>query len=530
MKNNLLIPVNPSGSSYNYPIQKIEGDENDIQKLLKDNLDTTLTKFKELESKLNLMFIPKIIYHTKSKNSDNVEIVSLSFDNNLNIPLKTEKISLSKLHKLKIAIKEKDRDTSINKLIISFNKDKSLNSPTISNLDIELKNDFYYNEGYNLLRLDLSNYLINKPSITENIKLIVRNKDLKKEVKKEQLRYILFDIISIKLVNKFGKGNKSSNLVTITDKIPDLSTYTLKNIRDYCKNNKEKNKCNVNHHCLWTGSDCKLQIKMNHVLEYINKIIEEMIMDKIKFKELINEDDFFVSDIINYNHRKDQRIIRTSNFNLKRIMKDLFGKDNTPKIGRKVSKKDEIIIEEDYPEIIEFGNQVFQPIINNSDSIIRAYVNSLYWIKNELYDKESRNIGYYSKLQSNITYLLKAQIIDFIENNREIPEFKTLFQTFFPKSDNFFESTLNKFRKSIVNSDGKIELTILSYIFDYPIIVFDNYNTVKYIFNKGEKQISTNFNLEESKYSNLNKTIKIKFDLESSGNNIPYQVYSVYSI
>jgi len=125
---------------------------------------------------------------------------------------------------------------------------------------------------------------------------------------------------------------------------------------------------------------------------------------------------------------------------------------------------------------------------------------------------------------------LKAQIIDFIENNREIPEFKTLFQTFFPKSDNFFESTLNKFRKSIVNSDGKIELTILSYIFDYPIIVFDNYNTVKYIFNKGEKQISTNFNLEESKYSNLNKTIKIKFDLESSGNNIPYQVYSVYSI
>ena len=150
---------------------------------------------------------------------------------------------------------------------------------------------------------------------------------------------------------------------------------------------------------------------MNHILNYINRIIEEMVVDKIKFKELIQEDNYFVSDIINYNEyteRKDQKIIRTSNFNLKKIMRDLFGKDNLPKIGRRSAKKDDINIEEDYPELIEYGNQLTQPIINNSDSVIRAYVNSLYWINNELYDKESRNLGFFSELQSQITYLLNS--------------------------------------------------------------------------------------------------------------------------
>ena len=533
LKNNLLIPVNPSGSSYLYPIETVEGIDKNIQSLTKDNFDTILKKFKDLESKLNLMFIPKIVYHFKntSKN-DVIEVSSLSFENNLNIPLKSEKVQVKKLNKLNISYKEKALDSEINKLIISYDPKKLPKYSKNKNLDEDLKNEFFFNEGYNLLRLELSNYLSNKVSIKENIIIIVRNENLKKEQKKEQLRHILFEILSIKLVKKYGKGKSSSNLIEVVDKIPDISNYGLKNIRDYCKNNKEKNKCNFNHHCLWTGNDCKLQVKMNHILNYINRIIEEMVVDKIKFKELIQEDNYFVSDIINYNEyteRKDQKIIRTSNFNLKKIMRDLFGKENLPKIGRRSAKKDDINIEEDYPELIEYGNQLTQPIINNSDSVIRAYVNSLYWINNELYDKESRNLGFFSELQSQITYLLKAQIIDFFDSNKGNSQFKNIFQKFFPESVNFFESALNKFRKSIINSDGKIELTILSYIFDYPIIVFDNFDLVKYIFDKGEKNIPNNFKLSQSKYANTNKIIKIKFDLESF-NTIPYQIYSIYSL
>ena len=429
--------------------------------------------------------------------------------------------------------KEKVLDLEIDKLLredIRDDKKYLEESKKFNKTNYELKNEFYNNEGYNLLRLELSLFLKEKPSIRENIKTIVRNENLKREVTKDQLRMILFEIISSKLVKKFIKKNTSSkdDLVNIIKELPDLSDYKLKNIRDYCKNNREKNKCNSNLHCLWAGNDCKLQLTVNNALDYINKLIEEMIIDKIKFKELIQEDNYFVSDIINYNtytQRDDQQIIKTTNFNLKKIMRDLFGKESVPKIGRRNMKKDEINIEEDYPELIEFGDQLIQPIMNNSDSVLRAYVNSFYWINNPLYDTESRNLGYYSDLQSQITYLLKAQIIDFVTENYNKKEYKNSLGSYFKNNNNFFESEINKFRKSMVNSDGKVELLVLSIIYNYPIIVFDNFDSPLYYFVNGvEKEPSA------SKKLNLDSelVIKVKFDLEPF-NNIPYQIYSIYS-
>ena len=37
---------------------------------------------------------------------------------------------------------------------------------------------------------------------------------------------------------------------------------------------------------------------------------------------------------------------------------------------------------------------------------------------------------------------------------------------YFKDKDDFFESTLNKFRKTSINTTGNIELLILNYIFD----------------------------------------------------------------
>ena len=188
LKNNLLIPVNPSGSSYLYPIETVEGIDKNIQSLTKDNFDTILKKFKDLEMKLNLMFIPKIVYHFKntSKN-DVIEVSSLSFENNLNIPLKSEKVPIKKLNKLNISYKEKALDSEINKLIISYDPKKLPKYSKNKNLDEDLKNEFFFNEGYNLLRLELSNYLSNKLNIKKNIILIVRNENLKRNKKKNNL-------------------------------------------------------------------------------------------------------------------------------------------------------------------------------------------------------------------------------------------------------------------------------------------------------------------------------------------------------
>jgi hypothetical protein len=74
-------------------------------------------------------------------------------------------------------------------------------------------------------------------------------------------------------------------------------------------------------------------------------------------------------------------------------------------------------IEEYNPEPIELENKLIQEVIPNKDSIIRAYVNSYYWINNPLYNIESRNLGYIDDLQTNLTYIFKANIIDFIQKN-----------------------------------------------------------------------------------------------------------------
>ena len=175
------------------------------------------------------------------------------------------------------------------------------------------------------------------------------------------------------------------------------------------------------------------------------------------------------------------------------------------------------------------GKQYIQKITPNKDSIIRAYVNSYYWMNNQLYDIESRNLGYYNDLQTNITYLFKANIIDWVQNNvkKGNDKVKKYLQNYFKDTDNFFESTLNKFRKSSFNTDGKIELYILSHIIPNPIVVYDNFSNVKYIFLQGEVEVNDETIKNFTNEKNINKTIFLKFDYDNS-TTIPKNIYSIY--
>ena len=257
-----------------------------------------------------------------------------------------------------------------------------------------------------------------------------------------------------------------------------------------------------------------------------------MIIDGIKFKEIIMEDTYYVSDIVDhsiFSERPNQKIIKTSNFNIKKIMKELFGKDSMPQIGRKKISKLDINIEENYPNLIEFGTQLIQPVISNQNSIIRAYVNSYYWMQNNLYDKDMRNLKYFSDLQNMLTNLFKANIIDYITTDIQNVDIKKELEKYFDTKNNIFTSTLNRFRKNNNNTDGIVELTILSYIFPYPIVIYDNYNNVKYIFLNGKVDVNEK---TIKKYTNENvqyNTIFLKFEYEGN-NNIPNKIYSIYYI
>jgi hypothetical protein len=395
-------------------------------------------------------------------------------------------------------------------------------------------------ESYNLYRLELSLYLSENEDIKDKIISIVRNSKINIKEKQHELRKILFELLDSKLSNEYklfskniqSGGSKTNNkLAHIVKEIPDLKDYSINNVRDYCEINNNQNKCNTNLNCIWKENSCKIQLLEYNAIDFVNRVIEEMIQDNIKFKEIIQESTYYVSDIVDYTqytNRNDQKIIKATNFNIQKLMSELFGKDKIPTIGKKQLSK--IYGEqEEYPELIELGKQLIQIIIPNKDSIIRSYVNSYYWINNPLYDVESRNLGYFNELQTNLTYLFKADIIDFIQNNllKGPPEIKNYLEIYFKNEENFFESTLNKFRKTSFNTDGKVELFILSHLIPYPIVVYDNYSNIKYIFMQGEIEINNETIKNYTSEKNINKTIFLKFDYDSS-NIIPKNIYSIY--
>ncbi len=213
-------------------------------------------------------------------------------------------------------------------------------------------------------------------------------------------------------------------------------------------------------------------------------------------------------------------------------MADLFGKDSIPKLGKRRASKNEITVVENIPEMIELGKQMIQEIVSNKNSVIRAYVNSYYWLHNTLYDKETRNLGYESEMQDRLTNLFKANMIDYVANNTTNENFKNDLHKIAPnfelsKDVNIFKSSLSAFRKNNFNTDGLFELLVLSYMFPYPIVVFDNYNAVKYIFSSGLVSVNDKTTAKYLQTSEQSKTIFLKFDYEGA-NKIPKKIYSIY--
>jgi hypothetical protein len=555
LDNGLFIPTRPSGISYNYPFSNIRN-----IKTQWSDLKNTIKLLNDINKTLNLGYIPKSVFYDK-KQDTKYRIISILLDNGLTIPIQNVFIDEKEIKKNALSIRFQPLEETINQEIINYNNEIIYDNRAES---VKLHN--YKTESYNLYRLELCFYLSNNTDIKDKIINIVRNVKLSTKNKKYELRKILFGIIDQKLLDEYKLSEKTSNTSdlkggsksrsksrskggsknTVKEKMLflinskeitrnglDLKNYIIYNVRDYCHINTTKDKCNNNLHCNWQQNTCKLQLLENLAIDFVNKVIEEMIQDSIKFKEIIQESNYYVSDIVDYTqytNRSEQKIIKTSNFNINKLMSELFGKDKIPSIGRRqLNKLNMNLIEDENPELIELGKQFIQLIISNKDSIIRAYINSYYWINNPLYDTESRNLGYINNLQTILTYLFKVDIIDFIQNNllKGHDKIKKYLEKYFKNEHNFFESTLNKFRKTSFNTDGKVELFILSHLIDIPIVVYDNYSNIKYIYLQGEIPINIDTIKKFTSESVLNKTIFLKFDFDSS-KTIPKNIYSIY--
>ena len=259
--------------------------------------------------------------------------------------------------------------------------------------------------------------------------------------------------------------------------------------------------------------------------------------------EILQEDNYFVSDIVDYKkftYRDDQKIIKNTNHNINKIMSELFGKDNVPKIGRRHKNiNNEMLIDQniDHP-LQELGNNYFQKVLENSNSIYRGYANCYYWIKNDLYNIDYRNLGYNSQLQTDLSNYFKALVIDWLndKNNKSEIE-KNIIGYKYAKIDSkkFFENYLIKLRKFMGNTSAFVELYVLSKIFNYPIIVYNNFNQIIYIFNDGlifylyDKKINNDKIIKkyDDHINNNKKCIILKFEFITN-KTIPNAIISIY--
>jgi len=513
-----LIPTKPSGSILNTKITNIT----EISNKYINNIDVTIKALKQF-NKNNLDFIPKTIFYNKKYDSSDssdpkYNVTSILLKNNLIVPIRNIEMKQSQFKKYGVGYELQ----SLSELV-----DSEITNKNIINdqRNIRTKERIFRNEGYNLFRLELSYFINDNIDIKDRIIKIVRNENISKNTKNKEL----LSLLNLILNKKFKKNNKIITFLELSKNKPDLMNYTVSNIRQYCHIHKTKDKCNINSNCIFANNECRFMLTNESMLEYFKKIVEEMIQNKIKFKEIIQEDNYYVSDIVDYtqySNRPNQKIIKTSNFNIKSILEDLFGKNNIPKLGRRNKNINNTNIEEGSMELVELNNKYIQEIKNNDNTIIRAYVNSYYWINNSLYDTESRNLGYYYELQTKITNLFKANLIDYILNNTFNKEFKDDLSQHIDLKDtaNFFLSAINRFKKNINNSTGIVELIVLSYIFSYPIVVYNNFDNVKYIFSNGVVKVNEK---TINKYTNIKDVIILRFDFEGE-NLVPYKVSSIY--
>ena len=371
----------------------------------------------------------------------------------------------------------------------------------------------YQNEGYEIFRFEISNILqFNKDKYKILNKLLSISDKNEKILEIKKFFYSIIHKTAYDEFNKLINNNSNNNIKTIDnfiilDEINKIEKYDINNQRNTCNIFNKENDCNNNPHCIFNNNKCKMKLSKDQMIDYVNKLTSELLYNEIKKKEILQEGDYFVSDIRNINlfiQRDKQTIIKQNN-NIKNIFKQIFGKDNLPIIGkRKIKIINKLLIEDNikYP-LIQNGNLFYQEVYNY-DTIIRAYTNVFFWHMNTFAINSIRNLGYYSVLQNQILNFFKSLIYSWIINEQNINLlYKDIININIP-INNFVEIFKNKLENRDNTSIYIIILYILNKYHNIPILIYDEYETITYIIDN--KLISLN---NKDKYKQ-NECLNIK--------------------
>ena len=466
--------------------------------------------------------------------------------------------------------------------------------------------DSYENELYELFRLELSNFLYNHEDYKKRIESIIENKKLNKLEKKQNIKKILYKYTNKELNKLFSsiynidekqeggqldevddvndvedvKDNNQSeeydekkieeaereeryrelknkkeiipddkiqttfvNLIPEDPKREKIVKYKISNNRNLCKIHMDKKKCNEDINCDYGGGKCKLALTKKKLVLFINKVSDELVSNELKSNEILQKDNYFVSDIVNpdrFKERPNQKIIKSANLNIQKILGEIFGKNNIPQIGKnRPNRNVNIPVAENITYPLEQFNNKYIQLINQSNGIFRAYANCFYWLKHKYSDITFRNLGHYSPFQTDMSNIFKSFIIDYLLSKKRTNKMVRDFTNIIKLNDDSIQQYLEYFTKSIIPKYlGLIDLYILNQLHYIPIIIYDIYERPFVIIDNGFKYI--NFNNDAivgndsiiDKYLNENKSyINIKYSvLKPSLNSSIANIYSLYFV
>ena len=224
-----------------------------------------------------------------------------------------------------------------------------------------------------------------------------------------------------------------------------------------------------------------------------------------KRQEILKRYPYSVDDIYNYDlfsTKPNEKILKSSNLTIDNILKEIYGENNIPIIGKKKLVKINAETELYPPKI--FGNKIEQ-LVKKDDGFYRSIINGLYWIKNPLLEVEYRNLGYDSTLQVDIINLFKGKIIEWILDEENLNKLYNKFNIKY----------ILQLKEKLVSQDPldrmyKYEIYILSDILNYKISVLNQYDEKIFEYN-----------------TNSSNVITIKYDLYNDIINKYYVIYTI---
>ena len=474
-KNNFLFPVQPSGCIINVPIYK-----NYIEFV--NTINTSMNFIDSLDS-LDVK-VKGVTYSQKIR--DKYMITGLYLQENIILPITVIRMDddeinkFAKEYKIKHIMKvTRKEDDIIDREIL-----KGSSNIIIDDRMLKVNKVEYIEEGYTRFRLELSEL------ISTNPKLQTELDNLCNEVNVTKVKEYIAKII------------KMYNLINIIPKIPKLDTYKITNFRQLCKLDKTCSHI----HCGKSSSSktCQLQITSDILDQYIKQLSNDIVYNIIKRQEILKKYPYTVDDIYNYDFfssKQNEKILKSSNLTIDTILKEIYGENNIPNIGRKKLIKMNAETELFPPKM--FGNKIEQ-LVKKDNGFYRSIINGLYWIKNPLLEVEYRNLGYDSTLQNDIINLFKGKIIQWLLEENNLQKLYTKFNI----------KSIPLLKEKLVSQDAldsmyKYELYILSDILKYKIIIINQYD---------EKIME---------FGNDTDTITIKYDVYN--NNIT-KFYVIYSL